>query len=328
MKRFLSLCVAAACAGAFGVASAAEPAPVERPLIAQFGDGFVQTTQTLATTLGDTVKTTVNGTVGLAGSVTGIVAETVKTTVTGTVEAAGKVGGVVADGVKTTVVGTARVAGKVGGVVADGVKTTVTGTVGVAGSVGGAVVDGVRATAFGTVRAAGTATGVVLDTAGATVNGAVRVADAVGTIVAGVVSDAARNLIEVPKSVLDYATSLIGTPYKWGGTDADSGLDCSGFVLEVVKKSPNAPRLPRTARDMSRQGEKVDKGELKPGDLVFFNTRRRPFSHVGIYLGDDAFVHAASGRKSGKQVRIDRLSNAYYTKRYNGARRLADLAVD
>ena len=175
---------------------------------------------------------------------------------------------------------------------------------------------------------AGSVTGIVIDTVGTTVHGAVRVADAVGTIVAGTIEDAARNLAEVPRGLLDYATSLIGTPYKWGGTDADRGLDCSGFVLDVVKKSSSPVELPRTARDMSRQGEKVEKGELLPGDLVFFNTRRRPFSHVGIYLGDDAFVHAASGRKSGKQVRIDKMSSRYYTRRYNGARRLAELKLD
>jgi cell wall-associated NlpC family hydrolase len=326
------------------------PSPGGKPLIEQLGDGFVNTTQTLATTLTDTVKGTVNGSVSLVGSVTGIVADTVATTVTGTADVAGKVGGavadgvritvsetahmagmvggLVADGVKHTVSGTARVAGKVGGAVADGVRYTVSGTADAAGTVGGVVADTVRTTAYGTVRAAGTVTNAMLTTAGTTVNGAVRVADAVGSIVAGTVAEAARNIIAVPKSMLEYATSLIGTPYKWGGTDADSGLDCSGFVLEVIKKAPVSAQLPRTAREMSKQGEKVGKGELKPGDLVFFNTRRRPFSHVGIYLGDDSFVHAASGKKSGKQVRIDRLSSSYYTKRYNGARRLADLSLE
>jgi cell wall-associated NlpC family hydrolase len=321
-----------------------------KPLIEQLGDGFVNTTQTLASSLTDTVKGTVNGSVGLVGSVTAIVADTVSTTVTGTADVAGKVGGAVADGMRTTVTetahmagmvgglvadgvkhtvsGTARVAGKVGGAVADGVRHTVSGTADAAGTVGGAVADTVRTTAFGTVRVAGTVTHAMLSTAGTTVNGAVRVADAVGTIVAGTVAEAARTLISVPKSMLEYATSLIGTPYKWGGTDADSGLDCSGFVLEVIKKSSTPAQLPRTAREMSKQGEKVDKGELKPGDLVFFNTRRRAFSHVGIYLGDDSFVHAASGKKSGKQVRIDRLSSSYYTKRYNGARRLADVSLE
>ena len=298
--------------------------PIDRPVYQQLGDGFLNTTVTLTNTLTDTVRTTVSGTATLAGSVTGIVADTVTRSVVGTADVAGKMGVVMADGVKTTVAGTSQVAGKVGGFMVDGMKTTMNGTLNVAGTVGGAVADSVKSTAFGTARVAGAVTHVALDTAGSTVTGAVRIADAVGSIVAGAVTEAARTLIDAPRSMLDYATSLIGTPYKWGGTSIDNGLDCSGFVQEVVKSS-TGKKLPRTAKEMSSATQVIDKTQLKPGDLVFFNTRKRPFSHVGIYLGNDEFVHGASGKKSGKQVRIDKLSSSYYTQRFNGARRLDQL---
>jgi cell wall-associated NlpC family hydrolase len=77
--------------------------------------------------------------------------------------------------------------------------------------------------------------------------------------------------------------------------------------------------LPRTSREISRTGEPVDKNELEPGDLVFFNTMRHAFSHVGIYLGDNQFVHAP---RTGRAIRIEDLRDRYWAKRYNGARRI------
>jgi cell wall-associated NlpC family hydrolase len=114
-----------------------------------------------------------------------------------------------------------------------------------------------------------------------------------------------------------YALGLIGVTYKFGGNTPDTGLDCSGFVRYVFQEVTGVT-LPRTAREMSTLGAKVGAGDLKPGDLVFFNTRRFAFSHVGIYLGDNRFVHAPS---KGSEVTIAQWS-PYWQKHFNGARRL------
>jgi hypothetical protein len=115
-----------------------------------------------------------------------------------------------------------------------------------------------------------------------------------------------------------YALGLIGVNYKFGGNTPDTGLDCSGLVRYVFQEVTGVT-LPRTAREMSTLGSKVGAGDLKPGDLVFFNTRRFAFSHVGIYLGDNRFVHAPS---QGSDVMISQLSQSYWQKHFNGARRL------
>lgn len=114
------------------------------------------------------------------------------------------------------------------------------------------------------------------------------------------------------------ALGMLGIRYKYGGTDPESGVDCSGLVRYVFKDAWGAD-LPRTSEEMSRLGEKVDARELQPGDLVFYNTLRRSFSHVGIYLGENRFIHAPSG---GGQVRIESMDGSYWKKRFNGARRV------
>lgn len=126
--------------------------------------------------------------------------------------------------------------------------------------------------------------------------------------------------VDQVEATLDKALDLIGIRYRRGGTSPDSGFDCSGFVSHVFKEGLGL-YLPRSAKEMSKTGDEVGKEELKPGDLVFFNTMRRTFSHVGIYLGDNLFVH--SPRVGGK-VRIEDLRDRYWTRRYNGARRVAD----
>ena len=113
---------------------------------------------------------------------------------------------------------------------------------------------------------------------------------------------------------------LVGINYRRGGTDPDNGLDCSGFV-QLVFKDAVGRLLPRTAKEQSQVGDVVNKNELKPGDLVFFNTMRRAFSHVGIYLGDNHFLHAP---RSGAEVRVEDMSQGYWVKRYNGARRVVE----
>ncbi len=115
------------------------------------------------------------------------------------------------------------------------------------------------------------------------------------------------------------ALSMIGTPYKFGSNNPEKGLDCSGFVKYVYKETADVS-LPRSAKDMSHEGEAVAKEELEPGDLVFFNTRKRPNSHVGIYAGNGEFVHASSTRS--KQVTVSRMDQSYWATRFNGARRV------
>lgn len=113
---------------------------------------------------------------------------------------------------------------------------------------------------------------------------------------------------------------LVGVSYRRGGTDPDSGLDCSGFVQLVFRESIGKI-LPRTSREMSEVGDRVDRKELQPGDLVFFNTMRRAFSHVGIYLGEGRFLHSP---RPGGEVRIEEMGSSYWVKRYNGARRVLE----
>jgi len=122
------------------------------------------------------------------------------------------------------------------------------------------------------------------------------------------------------QTTLDSALDLIGIRYKRGGSSPETGFDCSGFVRHVFKEGMGI-YLPRSSKEIAKTSEEVDKHELKPGDLVFFNTMRRTFSHVGIYLGDNKFVHSP---RAGGKVRIEDLRERYWTKRFNGARRVAD----
>jgi cell wall-associated NlpC family hydrolase len=122
--------------------------------------------------------------------------------------------------------------------------------------------------------------------------------------------------------VVQAGLDAIGTPYSWGGDDAD-GFDCSGLVLHVFREIAGL-ELPRTARAQRTAGESVaNKQDLRPGDLVFFATRGRGVtSHVGIYIGQNKFVHAP---RRGTKVRVDEMKNSYWTKRYVGARRYLDM---
>lgn len=115
-----------------------------------------------------------------------------------------------------------------------------------------------------------------------------------------------------------YAISLADTPYRYGGNTPDTGFDCSGFVRYVFEQT-SGRSLPRTSQEMSKLGEQLQQEELLPGDLVFFNTRRQPYSHVGIYVGEDRFVHSP---KPGKAIMVVNMREPYWRKRYNGARRM------
>ncbi|MBB6670558.1 C40 family peptidase [Cohnella nanjingensis] len=116
---------------------------------------------------------------------------------------------------------------------------------------------------------------------------------------------------------LDSTVSkLIGIDYDYGGTTTN-GFDCSGFTSYVFKKFDL--KLPHSSKEQFSLGDKVERDDLRPGDLVFFNTSGSGVSHVGIYVGDNKFAHSAS-----KGVTISDLDEKYYAKRYLGARRVMD----
>ena len=114
------------------------------------------------------------------------------------------------------------------------------------------------------------------------------------------------------------ALAHLGTPYRSSGLSPQTGFDCSGLVAYVYREGAGMS-LPRNTSDLSRLGEPVERAALKPGDLVFYNTQRRDYSHVGIYLGEERFIHAPA---SGGEVRVENLRADYWVRRYNGARRI------
>lgn len=115
------------------------------------------------------------------------------------------------------------------------------------------------------------------------------------------------------------AMGFLGVPYKWGGNSAETGFDCSGFVRSMYQQTIGL-LLPRKAEQQAAATEQIAKADLRPGDLVFFNTMRRAFSHVGIYIGNGKFIHAP---KAGSHVRVDNLGGSYWESRFDGARRVA-----
>lgn len=122
--------------------------------------------------------------------------------------------------------------------------------------------------------------------------------------------------------LIHTAMGMIGIRYRLGGTSAETGFDCSGFVRAIYQDAVGH-LLPRKAAEQAKATQKIDKKELQPGDLVFFNTMRRAFSHVGMYVGDGKFIHAPS---RGKSVRVESMNSSYWAKRFNGARRV-DVAM-
>ena len=134
----------------------------------------------------------------------------------------------------------------------------------------------------------------------------------------GSLAEAADRMVAGTREIGLFALSLVGIDYRYGGETPDRGLDCSGLIRYVFQQVTGVT-LPRTSRELSRIGKDIRTAELEPGDLVFFNTRRFAFSHVGIYLGNDRFIHAPS---RGGEVGVASLSSGYWQKRYNGARRL------
>ena len=128
-----------------------------------------------------------------------------------------------------------------------------------------------------------------------------------------------RDLSQVSNEVIFRAISLVGTPYRYGGTRPETGLDCSGLINFVFLEAASL-KLPRTTRELiDIDAKAVDRDDLQAGDLVYFNSRGGRVSHIGIYVGEGRFVHAPS---TGGVVRIDKLNTPYWTKFYVGAKRV------
>jgi cell wall-associated NlpC family hydrolase len=121
-------------------------------------------------------------------------------------------------------------------------------------------------------------------------------------------------------AVVMYALGLIDTGYRFGGKNPQAGLDCSGMVSHIYQTATGL-KVAGSAAEIARKSRVIERDALRPGDLVFFNTQNKAFSHVGIYIGDARFVHAPA--TNGK-VRIDHLSDRYYAQRYEAARTLFD----
>jgi cell wall-associated NlpC family hydrolase len=134
----------------------------------------------------------------------------------------------------------------------------------------------------------------------------------------------------VRQSVTDTASDLVvnamgflGVPYKRGGNSVETGFDCSGFVKAMYEQTVGLI-LPRKAEQQAAATQRIDQADLMPGDLVFFNTMRRTFSHVGIYIGEGKFIHSP---KPGAEVRVESMGLAYWARRFDGARRVQTSAA-
>jgi cell wall-associated NlpC family hydrolase len=130
---------------------------------------------------------------------------------------------------------------------------------------------------------------------------------------------------DVASSLVVSAMNFLGVPYRRGGTSEETGFDCSGFTRHVFENSVGLV-LPRRAIEQANSPDLVPvaKADLKPGDLVFFNTLRHAFSHVGIYIGDNKFIHSP---RTGGKVRVEDMGEAYWQKRFDGARRAPQVSA-
>ncbi|MEG2630551.1 MAG: C40 family peptidase [Comamonas sp.] len=138
--------------------------------------------------------------------------------------------------------------------------------------------------------------------------------------------EAGQNVAARTSELVGTAMGFLGVPYRRGGNTAATGFDCSGFVRAIYSQTVGLV-LPRRADEQANVTQKIDKNELRPGDLVFFNTMRRTFSHVGIYVGEGKFIHSP---RSGATVRVESMQTPYWSHRFDGARRVetAELAGD
>lgn len=131
--------------------------------------------------------------------------------------------------------------------------------------------------------------------------------------------DAGHKVEAKASELIVNAMAFLGVPYKTGGNTFETGFDCSGFVRAIYHQTAGLI-LPRRAEQQAAATQVIEKTELKPGDLVFFNTMRRTFSHVGIYVGNGKFIHSP---KPGAEVRVEDMGISYWARRFDGARRVA-----
>ena len=132
--------------------------------------------------------------------------------------------------------------------------------------------------------------------------------------------DQVRQSVSVKASELVVtAIGFLGVPYRRGGNTVETGFDCSGFVKAMFEQTVGLI-LPRRAEQQAAATQKIERADLQPGDLVFFNTLRRAFSHVGIYVGEGKFIHSP---KPGAEVRVENMGLAYWSHRFDGARRVS-----
>ena len=127
-----------------------------------------------------------------------------------------------------------------------------------------------------------------------------------------------QNVSSRASELVVNAIGFLGVPYKRGGNTVETGFDCSGFVRSMYQQTIGLI-LPRRAEQQAAVTQNIDRSDLKPGDLVFFNTMRRAFSHVGIYVGEGRFIHSP---KPGAEVRVESMSMDYWARRFDGARRV------
>ena len=133
-----------------------------------------------------------------------------------------------------------------------------------------------------------------------------------------------HTLGEKASDLVVNAMGFLGVPYRRGGSTVESGFDCSGFVKAMYEQTVGLI-LPRKADQQAAATQKIDRAELQPGDLVFFHTMRHAFSHVGIYIGERKFIHSP---KPGSEVRVESMALSYWSRRFDGARRVHASAAE
>lgn len=132
-----------------------------------------------------------------------------------------------------------------------------------------------------------------------------------------------QNMSSAASDLVVNAMGFLGVPYRRGGNTEEAGFDCSGFVRAIYEQTVGLV-LPRRAAEQAHATQEIAREDLKPGDLVFFNTMKSAFSHVGIYIGDNKFIHSP---RTGERVRVEDMRQAYWMQRFNGARRVETMGT-